>query len=90
MLKLPKQIEILGRTWKIEIDKNISDKCHGNCNYGKRTIKLTKGWADLTQVLGHELSHAFLFETNLMENEEGNASVLGLFLSDILNQIYFK
>lgn len=88
-LKIPRKIQILGRTWTIKINPKI-DKYHGSCNLEKRSIYLTKGWKPLLEVLGHELGHAFCFETNLMKNDEGNSQVLGLFIQDIINQIHFN
>jgi hypothetical protein len=86
-LKLPKTINILGREWKMIIEKEVSNTAHGTTNYELREIRLSEGWKPVIEVLSHELGHSFLFETNIMKNNEGNAQVLGLFISDILNQI---
>ena len=85
---IPKKITIGGKVWKIKIRKEVDEgKALGKCNYEHRTITLEKGWRSIKEALGHELGHAFLFETKFSDNTENNAQQVGNFLGDILSQI---
>ena len=73
-MKIPKQIKIGGRIFKIEIVLNIDHNAEGNISWRKGIIQLLTGAimdeGAQMESFWHEIAHAFIF-TNKMYFENG-------------------
>ena len=75
-IRFPKTIDILEKTWKIELtedieppDQNSGEKLNGLCQQHNRKIILNLSNKDITETLVHELIHAIDYEAESVFNE---------------------
>jgi Zn-dependent peptidase ImmA (M78 family) len=77
-LKIPKQFDLGGATWKVVESEHFPDM--GHCDIEKMEIVLRSGLSDQAKQVTfcHELVHAILFSTGKTEHDDRETFGSGL------------
>ena len=94
-MRIPKQINVLGKKWLIKYKWNLSDeeiKCDGLCCYRSRTIFIDRSLpkVDRPQTFLHELLHAIIYEAKLHNADSFTVEVEEIMVETISSYIMDK
>ena len=89
---VPNHINILGRKYKIKmLNDNFRGESgrmiRGEFSKKKKLIRFNNKEDDAVNTLCHELSHVFLYQTEMAYDCEHNANILAMFVEDVLTTI---